>query len=89
MKRSRFAFYAWVTLVVTLGVILWGDVVQATGSGDGCGAHWPTCNGDLVPLARSGRTRLGSPRSPGIACWSGWPRTARRTDRSRPLPSPV
>lgn len=51
MKRSRFAFYAWVTLVVTLGVILWGDVVQATGSGDGCGAHWPTCNGDLLPLA--------------------------------------
>ncbi|PZA07295.1 MULTISPECIES: heme o synthase [unclassified Meiothermus] len=51
MKRSRFAVYVWVTLAVTLGVILWGDVVQATGSGDGCGAHWPTCNGDLLPLA--------------------------------------
>ncbi|MER3480398.1 MAG: protoheme IX farnesyltransferase [Meiothermus sp.] len=51
MRMSRFAIYAWVTLFVTLGVILWGDVVQATGSGDGCGAHWPTCNGDLLPLA--------------------------------------
>jgi heme A synthase len=31
-------------------VILWGAVVRATGSGAGCGAHWPTCNGMVVPL---------------------------------------
>ena len=30
-------------------VILWGAVVRATGSGAGCGNHWPLCNGDFVP----------------------------------------
>jgi heme A synthase len=49
MKLSRFATYAWLTLLVTFVVILWGDVVQATGSGDGCGAHWPVCNGEVLP----------------------------------------
>ncbi len=34
-------------------VILWGAVVRATGSGAGCGAHWPTCNGSVIPLAPS------------------------------------
>lgn len=46
---SRFAWFAWAVLAFTLGVIVWGDVVQATGSGDGCGAHWPTCQGALIP----------------------------------------
>jgi heme A synthase len=49
MKLSRFATYAWLTLLVTFVVILWGDVVQATGSGAGCGAHWPICNGAVLP----------------------------------------
>src|ERR1700744_4982830 len=30
-------------------VILWGAVVRATGSGAGCGNHWPLCNGDFFP----------------------------------------
>jgi len=30
-------------------VILWGAVVRATGSGAGCGNHWPLCNGDYFP----------------------------------------
>lgn len=50
MKLNRFATYAWLTLLVTFVVILWGDVVQATGSGDGCGAHWPVCNGEVLPV---------------------------------------
>ncbi|HEY7705170.1 MAG TPA: COX15/CtaA family protein [Acidimicrobiia bacterium] len=29
--------------------ILLGAVVRATGSGAGCGTHWPTCQGELVP----------------------------------------
>jgi heme A synthase len=49
MKLNRFATYAWLTLLVTFVVILWGDVVQATGSGAGCGAHWPVCNGQVLP----------------------------------------
>lgn len=56
MKLSRFAWLAWATLAVSLLVIVWGDVVQATGSGDGCGAHWPTCNGEVLPLAPSTAT---------------------------------
>ncbi|MBX3144694.1 MAG: COX15/CtaA family protein [Trueperaceae bacterium] len=31
-------------------VILQGAVVRITGSGAGCGSHWPTCNGAVVPL---------------------------------------
>src|SRR3954454_17943714 len=32
-------------------VILWGALVRATGSGAGCGAHWPLCNGVMVQRA--------------------------------------
>jgi len=52
MANRRFTFYAWGVVIFTLVVILWGDVVQATGSGDGCGAHWPTCNGEVLPVFR-------------------------------------
>jgi cytochrome c oxidase assembly protein subunit 15 len=30
-------------------VVLWGAIVRTTGSGAGCGVHWPLCNGDFVP----------------------------------------
>ncbi len=30
-------------------VIIEGAVVRATGSGAGCGNHWPLCNGDFFP----------------------------------------
>jgi heme A synthase len=30
-------------------VVLWGAYVRATGSGAGCGNHWPLCNGVAVP----------------------------------------
>ena len=40
---------AWGTLLYTLPVILWGAYVRATGSGAGCGDHWPLCNGVVVP----------------------------------------
>ena len=48
---KRFAKFAWFVLVFNILVILWGAVVRATGSGAGCGSHWPTCNGDVIPLA--------------------------------------
>jgi cytochrome c oxidase assembly protein subunit 15 len=44
---------AWTALGFNVLVILWGAVVRATGSGAGCGAHWPTCNGVVVPVAPS------------------------------------
>ena len=40
---------AWTAVVVNVLVILWGAVVRATGSGAGCGSHWPLCNGEVVP----------------------------------------
>lgn len=50
MRNPRhFAVYAWATLAYNLLVILWGGIVRATGSGAGCGAHWPVCNGELIP----------------------------------------
>jgi cytochrome c oxidase assembly protein subunit 15 len=47
--RTRFPFYAWSVLAFHLAVILWGAFVRATGSGAGCGEHWPLCNGQIVP----------------------------------------
>lgn len=40
-------------LIFCLGVILWGAFVRATGSGAGCGSHWPLCNGKVIPRAES------------------------------------
>ncbi len=49
MKMTSLARYAWGVLVYNLGVVLWGAYVRATGSGAGCGSHWPLCNGDVMP----------------------------------------
>lgn len=40
---------AWTALVWNLVVILLGALVRATGSGAGCGASWPTCEGVVIP----------------------------------------
>src|SRR5262249_29685088 len=48
-SATRFARYAWGVLAVNLGVILLGAYVRASGSGAGCGAHWPLCNGEVLP----------------------------------------
>jgi cytochrome c oxidase assembly protein subunit 15 len=48
---SALVRYAWVVVAYNILVILWGAVVRATGSGAGCGNHWPLCNGQVVPLS--------------------------------------
>jgi cytochrome c oxidase assembly protein subunit 15 len=40
--------FAWAVLVYFVAVILWGGLVRATGSGAGCGDHWPLCNGTVM-----------------------------------------
>lgn len=50
--------FAWGTLAFNLAVILWGAYVRATGSGAGCGDHWPTCNGDVIPRDPSLKTLI-------------------------------
>jgi len=47
--RDRFARYAWGVLAYNVAVILWGAYVRASGSGAGCGNHWPLCNGVVTP----------------------------------------
>jgi cytochrome c oxidase assembly protein subunit 15 len=41
--------YAALTLGFMVFVVLEGAVVRATGSGAGCGNHWPLCNGEVIP----------------------------------------
>ncbi len=41
--------FAWGVLVLNVFVVLLGAVVRATGSGAGCGANWPTCDGQVIP----------------------------------------
>lgn len=51
MSPIQFRRFAWTVLGYAILVIVWGAVVRATGSGAGCGAHWPLCNGAVIPLA--------------------------------------
>jgi cytochrome c oxidase assembly protein subunit 15 len=53
-----FTRFAWSVLAVNLAVVGWGAFVRATGSGAGCGKHWPTCNGELVPRAPGVETAI-------------------------------
>src|SRR5271154_5996331 len=43
--------FAWVVVAYNVLVVLWGALVRATGSGAGCGNHWPLCNGQVIPLS--------------------------------------
>ncbi len=52
-SQAKFPTLAWATLILNVFVSLWGAVVRATGSGAGCGAHWPTCDGEIVPALQS------------------------------------
>src|ERR1700731_4669983 len=49
--HDRFRRFAWCVLAWNILVVLWGAYVRATGSGAGCGSHWPLCNGEVVPVA--------------------------------------
>ena len=48
---KTFAKYAWFVLAYNIVVILWGVFLRASKSGDGCGQHWLTCQGEVVPSA--------------------------------------
>jgi heme A synthase len=53
---SLYRKYAVFTLAGCVGVIVWGAYVRASGSGAGCGAHWPLCNGVLLPQTEAQKT---------------------------------
>jgi heme A synthase len=48
----RVSRVAAITLGYSIFVILFGAIVRITGSGAGCGQHWPTCNGEIAHLPR-------------------------------------
>lgn len=50
---SRLSRFAWFVLAYNVAVIAWGAYVRASGSGAGCGSHWPLCNGVVVPQSPS------------------------------------
>src|SRR3989441_720017 len=45
----RFPRLAWTAATFTYLLIILGAIVRITGSGLGCGEHWPLCNGKLLP----------------------------------------
>ena len=50
MKYSK--YLKWFGFASTIGmllILLGGALVSKTDSGDGCGRHWPGCNGRLIP----------------------------------------
>lgn len=53
-----FTTAAWVFLAYLLAVILFGAWVRITHSGDGCGSHWPSCGGEVIPVSPSAATLI-------------------------------
>jgi heme A synthase len=58
VSGNRLQRYAWIVLAYSIGVVLFGAVVRATGSGAGCGSDWPTCRGGVVPLSGTAETAV-------------------------------
>lgn len=55
-KSNAFTRFAWFVVGYNVLVIVWGALVRASKSGDGCGSHWPLCNGETVPVAPTVKT---------------------------------
>ncbi len=87
----RLAHFAWALLAYNVAVIVWGAYVRASGSGAGCGSHWPLCNGEVIPQSPATATliefshRLTSGLAlvgvAVLAVWTFWAR--RRGDPAR------
>jgi heme a synthase len=43
--------FAWTIVFYNVLVTLWGALVRSSGSGAGCGNHWPLCNGEVIPVS--------------------------------------
>ena len=54
--RVSLARFACFVVVYNIAVIVWGAYVRATGSGAGCGSHWPLCNGEFLPATPQTQT---------------------------------
>jgi heme a synthase len=56
LGQRRFVRFATFLLAYLLFVIVFGAWVRITGSGAGCGDHWPSCHGQLVPRTPTAQT---------------------------------
>ena len=83
-RRISLERFAWFTLAYNIAVVLWGAYVRATGSGAGCGSHWPLCNGEFLPVTSQAVIEFTHRATSGLSLvlvftlliWS-WRRTAR------------
>lgn len=57
-SRAWFVRFAAFTLGYTLLVIMFGAWVRISGSGAGCGDHWPTCHGELTLRSPTAQTLI-------------------------------
>lgn len=55
---NKFVAFAWAFVGYLIAVILFGAWVRITHSGAGCGDHWPTCHGEVIPFAPSTETMI-------------------------------
>lgn len=55
---ARFSRFAWLFLGYLLLVILFGAWVRISGSGAGCGTHWPLCQGEVIPPSPGVKTMV-------------------------------
>ncbi|MCH2110149.1 MAG: COX15/CtaA family protein [Polyangiaceae bacterium] len=51
-EKRLYRLWQW-GLAYSILVILFGAVVRITGSGAGCGQHWPTCKGEILHLPQA------------------------------------
>ncbi len=67
-RARRFVKIAWAVLGYNVLVMAWGAYVRATFSGDGCGSHWPLCNGEMsFPKATKALVEASHRGTSGIA----------------------
>ncbi len=50
--------FAWCFVGYLVAVILFGAWVRIAGAGAGCGNHWPSCQGVVVPVAPNAKTMI-------------------------------
>jgi heme A synthase len=58
MPNRRFNRFAWFFVAYMAAVILFGAWVRITGSGAGCGSHWPACQGEIIPPSPGTQTLI-------------------------------
>lgn len=56
LDSRRLYIFSWALVLYTVLVIAWGAWVRISGSGDGCGDHWPLCHGTAIPLGAGQKT---------------------------------